>query len=170
MTQPPTYQPSTMAETSSLKGSNLSQYRYLHFATHALIGADLPYIREPALVLSLSNTGKEDGFLTLSEILQLRLDADTVVLSACNTASGNYIPGEGIAALSRAFMYSGSRSVVASLWEVADESTAILMESFYRYLFEGKAKAEALRLAKIDLRAQGFNDPYFWAPFILTGE
>ena len=158
------------AREALVKEARLDHYQYLHFATHGLLSNDIPYVREPALVLSLSSLEDQDGFLKLSEILQLDIDADTVVLSACNTGVGKYIYGEGFAALARAFMYAGAQSVVASLWSVADESTALLMESFYRYLFEGKSKAQALRLAKSDLKRTGYDHPFFWAPFILWGE
>lgn len=158
------------ANEASVKRLVSGGNRYVHFAAHAILGEDVPSLREPAIVLSLDQTGEEDGFLTLSEILELRIETNLVVLSACSTGTGNYRQGEGPAALSLAFMYAGARSVVASLWEVRDKSTSILMKSFYKHLLEGRPKAQALRLAKMELRREGYDHPYFWAPFILIGE
>ena len=156
------------AKKAALQSKDLSKYRYIHFATHALSSGDLPYLSEPSLVLSFDQNS-DDAFFTLDDILALKLDADLVVLSACNTATGKYIAGEGPTAISRAFMYAGAKSVVASLWPVADESTAIFMQEFYAFLLQGEPQGEALRHAKLELRRKGYQDPYFWAPFILIG-
>ena len=173
--------------------SDLGNYRFIHFATHGLLSGDIPYILEPALVLSQpGNRNPEDGFLKMSEILELKLNADAVVLSACKTALGKEIVGEGIVGLSRAFMLAGSKSVIVSLWSVESNSTAVLMKSFYSHLKPGRSKEEALRLAKQELKNQslassdlsrgvtiagrdkkiqtGTSHPFFWAPFILIGE
>jgi CHAT domain-containing protein len=114
----------------------------------------------------------------MSKILTLSLDADLVVLSACETAKGKMLLGEGVVGLTSAFLYAGSRSVVASLWTVNDQSTSLFMEAFYRNLKEGVSKAEALRRARVQLmQAKGdvggvtidYAAPYFCAPFILVG-
>jgi CHAT domain-containing protein len=99
------------------------------------------------------------------------LNADLVVLSACETGLGKEVKGEGLVSLTRAFMYAGTPSVVASLWKVADLSTAELMTRFYRHLKDGKlSKAEALRQAQLELIQEGrFDHPYFWSPFVLIG-
>lgn len=161
------------ATEESVKSADHGRYLYEHYATHGALAGDVPNLREPALVLSLPQTAQsvEDGYLTMSEIFGLRLGAELVTLSACNTRMGEAVPGEGLIGLTRAFYYAGTPSVVASLWSVADESTAELMVSFYRYLRDGKSKAEALTLAKRELRhAPRYSNPFFWAPFVLVGE
>ena len=181
------------ATKSELLKSNLGNYRFIHFATHGILSGDIPYILEPALVLTQpGNRDPEDGFLKMSEILELKLNADAVVLSACKTALGKEIAGEGVVGLSRAFMLAGSKSVIVSLWSVESNSTAVLMKSFYSHLKPGRSKEEALRLAKQELKNQSLISddlsrgvkivgrdkktqistahPFFWAPFILIGE
>ncbi len=182
------------ATKSELLKSNLGNYRFIHFATHGILSGDIPYILEPALVLTQpGNRNPEDGFLKMSEILELKLNADAVVLSACKTALGKEIAGEGVVGLSRAFMLAGSKSVIVSLWSVESNSTAVLMKSFYSHLMKhGRSKEEALRLAKQELKNQSLISddlsrgvkivgrdkktqtstahPFFWAPFILIGE
>jgi CHAT domain-containing protein len=104
------------------------------------------------------------------EIYELQLNADMVVLSACRTARGKEISGEGVMGLIRAFLFAGTHSVVASLWNVPDESTATLMEHFYAEAREEDTdKAEALRRARIELM-KTYPHPFYWAPFILVGE
>ena len=115
-------------------------------------------------------THSEDGFLTLSEIYALKLNADLVTLSACKTGLGRRIPGEGVIGLSRAFIDAGARAVIVSLWEVDDYSTALLMEEFYRLLEQNMNKVAALASAKEYLRQKGYEDPYFWAAFVLIGD
>lgn len=181
------------ASKKELLKSPLGSSRFIHFATHGLLSGDIPYILEPALVLTLPESGNpEDGFLKMSEVLNMQLNADAVVLSACKTALGKEIVGEGIVGLSRAFMLAGSKSVIVSLWSVESNSTAALMKSFYTNLKEGKSKEEALRLSKEELKNRGTTStdltrglaivrrdrqiqtdtshPFFWAPFILIGE
>jgi len=164
-----------------LRETDLTRYRVLHFATHAILSDEVKWITQPALVLSLAGTDDTyDGFLQMGEIFNLRLEADLVVLSACETGKGKLHRGEGIVGLTRAFMYAGTPSVVASLWKVNDQSTSLFMEFFYRNLKEGQSKAEALRQAKKQLmqtrvwsdalrKEQSLAAPYFWAPFILIG-
>jgi CHAT domain-containing protein len=108
--------------------------------------------------------------LPISTIMRLNIDADSVVLSACNTGSGQVTRAEGVMSLGRAFMTAGASSVTVSLWEVSDESTALFMKQYYRNLLLGKSKAEALAEARTWLFQNGYRQPYFWAPFILTGE
>ena len=109
-------------------------------------------------------------FLSMSEVLGLRLRAESVVLSACNTGSGSISKAEGVMSLGRAFLAAGSSSVIVSLWQVHDESTALLMKEFYRNVLEGKRKDVALASARATLFAQGYRQPFFWAPFIVIGE
>ena len=158
------------ATKSHVKSKDLTQYQYLHFAVHGILASDVPYLKEPALVLAADPESNEDGFLTLSEIYGFKLNADLVSLSACKTGLGQRIPGEGVIGLSRAFIDAGSRAVLVSLWEVDDHSTALFMEEFYQLLTKGVSKVEALSRAKEYLRQKGYENPYFWAAFILIGD
>jgi len=150
----------------------LSQYRILHFATHGLLNSERPELS--GLVFSLiDQEGKpQDGFLRLHEIYNLQLNADLVVLSACETGLGKEIKGEGLIGLTRGFMYSGAPRVIASLWNVDDLATAELMKLFYqRMLKDGLPAGAALRAAQLELsRQKRWASPYFWAGFVLHGE
>ena len=148
----------------------LDRYRIVHFATHAV--ADDEDAALASLALSRWNARGEpiDGDLRLYDITQLRLNAELVVLSGCETALGKEIAGEGPIGLSQAFLRSGARSVVASLWRVPDSSTAVLMREFYRQLLtNGQNPAAALQLAQDAVRQQArWSDPYYWAGFQLV--
>lgn len=148
----------------------LSQYRILHFATHALV-SNRPELT--GLLLSLvDKQGRSlEGFLPAHEILNLKLPADLVVLSACRTALGKEVKGEGIVGLTRSFMYAGALRVVASLWSVADKESADLMVKFYQHLLgpERLSATAALRAAQIEMWKKG-QKPYYWAAFVLQGE
>jgi CHAT domain-containing protein len=150
----------------------LSQYRVLHFATHGLLNSERPELS--GLVFSLiDQEGKpQDGFLRLHEIYNLQLNADLIVLSACETGLGKEIKGEGLIGLTRGFMYSGAPRVVASLWNVDDFATAELMKLFYRRMLkDGLPAGAALRAAQLELSGQKrWASPYFWAGFVLHGE
>jgi CHAT domain-containing protein/Tfp pilus assembly protein PilF len=150
----------------------LSQYRIVHFATHGLLNSERPELS--GLVFSLiDQKGKpQDGFLRLHEIYNLQLNADLVVLSACETGLGKEIKGEGLIGLTRGFMYSGAPRVVASLWNVDDLATAELMKLFYqRMLKDGLTAGAALRAAQLEFsRQKRWASPYFWAGFVLHGE
>jgi CHAT domain-containing protein len=122
-----------------------------------------------AVTIEVQLGGVNDGFLTVEEVTHLKLNADLVVLSACETGKGDLRPAEGVIGLSRAFLYAGSRGVVCSLRKVNDEGTSTLMQALYRHLKEGKPPAEALALAKRQLIAKK-QAPYYWAPFILIGK
>ncbi|MBO0861953.1 MAG: CHAT domain-containing protein, partial [Chloracidobacterium sp.] len=150
----------------------LSQYRILHFATHGLLNSERPELS--GLVFSLvDKDGKpQDGFLRLNEIYNLQLNADLVVLSACETGLGKEIKGEGLIGLTRGFMYAGAPRVVASLWNVDDLATSELMKLFYQgMLKDGLPAGAALRAAQIELSGQKrWASPYYWAGFVLLGE
>lgn len=164
------------ASRETVMSGRLEGYRYVHFATHGVIDTSRPQLS--GLVLSLvddaGNPRADDGFLRLHDIYRLRLDAEVVVLSACDTALGREVRGEGLVGLTRGFMYAGARRVVASLWEVQDLATARLMERFYRGLIEGRlAPADALRQAQIEIMSdpdQALDFPYYWAGFVLQGD
>lgn len=156
---------------SRVKAANMANFRYLHFAVHGILSYDIPLIGEPALVLGNEDPeAAEDGFLTLSEIERLTLDANLVTLSACKTGLGEELAGEGLMSLGRAFIDAGAHAVVVSLWDVDDRATALFMEDFYQLLSQGVKKAEALATAKRNLQRRGYSNPFFWAPFVLIGE
>ena len=157
------------ATKSKLLETDLSKFRFLHFATHGVLPVDTA-VKEPALVLSYDGIAPEHMLLSMSEILDLKLHAESVVLSACNTGSGKISRAEGVMSLGRAFLAAGSSSVTVSLWQVSDESTAKLMEKYYKDVLAGKAKSVALAEAREALFSEGYKDPFFWAPFILIGE
>jgi CHAT domain-containing protein len=147
--------------------------RVVHFATHGFVDEAFPL--ESGLVLSIpaeTDEGKANGLLQAWEIFErVRLDADLVTLSACQTALGKQVAGEGLLGLTWAFQYAGARSVLASLWEVNDAATAELMRRFYGHLRAGQPKAEALRRAQVELLRQPTTSaPYVWAAFSLIGD
>ena len=160
------------ADRETATGAELGQYRIVHFATHGLLNGEHPELS--GIVLSLvDEQGRErDGFLRLHEIYNLRLPAELVVLSACQTALGKQVRGEGLVGLVRGFMYAGAERVVASLWKVDDEATAELMKLFYERMLKGGMRpAAALRAAKVDMARQArWQSPYYWAAFELQGE
>lgn len=159
------------ASTDTVKGSDLSPYRMVHFATHGDVNGDIPSLSR--LVLSaVDEEGRaRPGFLYLYDIYNLRLDADVVVLSACNTALGKEMRGEGLIGLTRGFMYAGARSVVASLWSVDSAATRELMIEFYRFLArDGLSPAQALRAAQLEMAKSEKSAPFYWAGFTLQGE
>lgn len=150
----------------------LGRYQIVHFAAHGLVNSEHPEMS--GIVLSLVNRegGQADGFLQLHDIYNLDLPAQVVVLSACNTGLGEDVAGEGLVGLTRAFMYAGSKSVVASLWKVDDAATAELMRHFYEAMLkDGLPPAAALRSAKEAMRRQKrWQQPYYWAGFLIQGE
>jgi CHAT domain-containing protein len=152
--------------------NSLETFRYIHFATHGLVDSRYPGLS--ALVLSqFDDHGQpRDGYLRLNDIYNLKLSADLVVLSACDTALGREVRGEGLIGLAQGFMAAGARSLVASLWQVPDRATAELMTRFYGYMLnEGLKPAEALRNAQRWTATQPrFRDPYFWGGFVLVGD
>jgi CHAT domain-containing protein/tetratricopeptide (TPR) repeat protein len=161
------------AARSTLERLDLSAYQILHFGTHAVV--DLQRPERSGLVLSLVDERGQpiNGFIPMREILEWPLEADLVVLSGCRTGVGREIRGEGLMALSRAFLAAGASRLVISLWSVDDRATAELMARFYRRMLgpEHMAPAAALRAAQLEMRAQPrWRSPYFWAGFVLQGE
>lgn len=150
-----------------------SQARLLHFACHGLLDEHSPL--DSALALTIPEKpapGQDNGLLQAWEIFEsLRLDADLVTLSACDSGLGKEMGSEGMIGLTRAFQFAGARSVLASLWSVSDVSTADLMNRFYGHLRAGTAKDEALQAAQVELiRSSEFSHPYYWAAFQLVGD
>jgi CHAT domain-containing protein/tetratricopeptide (TPR) repeat protein len=157
------------ATKGEILDTDLSKFRFVHFATHGVSPVDTG-IKEPFLVLSYDGVDLSRMRLSMSEIIGLKLRSDSVVLSACNTGSGTISRAEGVMSLGRAFLAAGSSSVTVSLWQVSDESTAVLMKNYYEGLLQGKKKSVALAGARHAVFANGDKDPFFWAPFIVMGE
>jgi LPXTG-motif cell wall-anchored protein len=149
---------------------NAKDYGIIHLAMHGVLNRKSPALS--ALAFTENGDSLENNFLQAYEISQMDLNAKLVVLSACETGYGEFEEGNGIASLARSFMYAGVPSLIVSLWQVNDESTAFIMRGFYNYLKQGLNKDEALRLAKLDFLQQaiGFSThPAFWSPFIQLG-
>ncbi len=181
------------ASQSSLNSANLGQFQYLHFATHGILGGQIPGVHEPALVLA--SEANQDGFLTMSEVRALKLRAELTVLSACDTGSGEYFEGEGVMGLGRAFLLAGSKSVLVTYWPIDSLATVTFMGMFYVHLSQGMTKEQALRATQLQSMTsntkgsagqrglirvtkgkksrsrppESQRHPYFWAPFVLIG-
>ena len=168
----------------------LRDFRVVHFATHGILWPTPDCFTDPALTVTATDGEDSDGLLTASEIRTMSLDAQLIVLSACNTASGYLVNasnsafgarqtrgvtgagGESLSGLARAFFGAGARAVLATHWPVADVETTDLMESFFRNLRGGEADfSTALRRAQDELRSKPrTSHPVFWAPFVVIGD
>ncbi|MBI2275814.1 MAG: CHAT domain-containing protein [Dechloromonas sp.] len=166
------------ASEGNAKHSALDGYRILAFATHGLVPGELSGLDQPALALAnprLSGDSANDGLLTLEEVIALRLDADWVVLSACNTGSADGLQNEALSGLGRGFFYAGARSLLVSNWAVDTVSARLLTTGVFRNQVAnpGMTRAEALRRSMLDLMQEGrgaYAHPAFWAPFTLVGD
>ncbi|MCB4359616.1 CHAT domain-containing protein [Quatrionicoccus australiensis] len=165
------------ASETEFKAHDLGRYRNLLFATHGLMAGEQVGAGEAALVMTppASANRHDDGLLAASEIAQLRLNADWVVLSACNTAAGDGKPGaEGLSGLAKAFFHAGARNLLVSHWSVVSQSTVLLSTGTFRRLRDRpeQGKARALQAAMLDLidGDSGYSHPLFWAPFVLVGD
>ncbi|UWU72177.1 CHAT domain-containing protein [Bradyrhizobium sp. NC92] len=164
------------ATETSVKRSKLSDYRIVYFATHGLVAGDVKGVAEPSLALTLPRDPSEldDGLLTSSEISQLKLNADWVVLSACNTLAGDVPGGEALSGLARSFFYAGARSILASHWAVESEAAVSLTTETFRLLQQDPKirRAEALRQAMLSTSKSGGRraNPSYWGAFALIGE
>jgi CHAT domain-containing protein len=156
------------AKEEVVKSTPLKDYQIVHFACHGFYDERIPL--RSALVLTLDDNVEEDGFLQGREIYGLALNADLVVLSACQTGKGRLESAEGVLGLPRVFFNAGAASVISSLWKVNDKSTSKLMKYFYQYLSDGNDKAQSLRLAKLQMLKSRYSHPFFWAGFILNGD
>jgi CHAT domain-containing protein/Tfp pilus assembly protein PilF len=146
----------------------LAGARWVHFATHGVFDETNPALS--GLVLTPGPDG-DDGRLRVDEVFNLKLNADLVVLSACDTGAGKRVTGEGLVGLARAFFYAGTPSLVVSLWPVSEDSAPKIMLDFYRRLKDGEGKGEALGRSKLDLlRTGAYAHPFYWAPFVLVGD
>jgi CHAT domain-containing protein len=153
-------------------GAEIGRYRLVHFATHALLNTRDPELSGVVLSLVDEEGRPQNGFLRLYDIYNLEINADLVVLSACQTALGQEVRGEGLIGLTRGFMYAGTPRVVATLWRIDDRATAELMRRFYRGILEqGLRPAAALRAAQASMwRETRWRSPHFWAGFTFQGE
>jgi CHAT domain-containing protein len=160
------------ANRATATSDELSRYRIVHFATHGLLNSEHPELSGIVLSLVDERGQPQDGFLRLHEIFNLRLPAELVVLSACQTGLGKEVKGEGLVGLTRGFMYAGAARVVASLWQVDDVATAELMKRFYRRMLkDGMRPAAALRAAQVEMwKRPQWQSPFYWGGFILQGE
>jgi CHAT domain-containing protein len=150
---------------------SLTDYRIVHFATHGVLDENHP--ERSGLILSLVNSKGEpqDGYLRLSDIYDLKLSADLVVLSSCDSALGKDLASEGIIGLPSGFFRAGAKSVIATLWKVDDSATATLMTHFYAHLGRGENAATALRNSQLELlRDERWRHPYYWAAFVFQGD
>jgi CHAT domain-containing protein len=161
------------ASESLVKATALGDYRVVHFATHALVAGDLSGLAEPALVLTPPDvpTEADDGLLTASEIATLKLNADWVVLSACNTAAGSAEGAEALSGLARAFFYAGARALLVSHWAVYSRAATELTTKTFAMMAAtpNLGRAEAFRRAMLSLIEEG-KPPSYWAPFVVVGE
>lgn len=160
------------ATRETAMSSDVGQYQILHFATHGFLNSDHPELSGIVLSTVDSNGNETNGVMPLHDIYSLDLSAELTVLSACQTALGKDIRGEGLVGLTHSFMSAGSKSVVASLWKVDDRATAILMADFYESMLQqGMSPAAALRSAKLKLmKDKNWGAPYYWAGFVFQGE
>jgi tetratricopeptide (TPR) repeat protein/CHAT domain-containing protein len=156
------------------EAKKLEEYRYLIFAGHGVAPDEANQLTQPALVLSHPDPDGTDGFLTMADTFGLRLNANLVTLSACNTGRGNIVHGEGVMGLTRSFMYAGTQAVTVNLWSVESNSAKDLNTGFFENLKAGMGKAEALRQSKLHMiRGEGdemYGHPFFWAPLVLFGD
>ena len=152
--------------------AKLGDYRIVHFATHGLINNQNPDLSGIVLSLVDEKGQPQNGFLRLYDIYNLKLNADLVVLSACQTALGKEIKGEGLVGLTRGFMYAGAPRVVASFWRIDDRATADIMRRFYESMLkDGMSPAAALRAAQVSMLSEKrWQSPHYWAAFTLQGE
>ena len=157
------------ASEQELKKLDLDSFKIIHFAAHGLIDDQKP--ARSSIVLSLDSKSQEDGFVQMREIYNLRMGADLVSLSACQTGLGQFIRGEGIEGLNRAFFYAGASSVLMSLWSINDQASSQLMERFYFHLLSSNSIMDALQKAKLEMIAfKPFSHPFYWAAFVITGD
>jgi CHAT domain-containing protein len=166
------------ASEATVKRAALADYRVVYFATHGLVAGDIKGLAEPALALTIpaQMTDLDDGLLTASEAAQLKLKADWVVLSACNTIAGERPGAEALSGLARAFFYAGARALLVSHWAVDSNAATRLTTSTFDVMKSDPAlgRAEALRRAMLDYMNDTSNPknayPAFWAPFVVVGE
>jgi CHAT domain-containing protein len=168
--QPPQVLLDVNATETKVRQAHLDQYRYFFFGTHGFLADKLAGVKEPTLVLTqVENKPPDDGFLTFSKVLQLKLDADLVTLAACMTGVGQVMQGEGVLNFARAFQQAGARSVMVALWNIPVNESLLFYQTFYQNLKQGQSKLQALKASRQAVRAKEPH-PYFWSGLILHGE
>ena len=160
------------ASRETAMSSDVGQYQIVHFATHGFLNSEHPELSGLVFTTTDRHGVKTNGLMPLHDIYSMELSAELTVLSACQTALGKEIRGEGLVGLAHGFMAAGSKSVVASLWKVDDRATAALMADFYEGMLQkGMTPAAALRSAKLKMiKGKQWGAPYYWAGFVLQGE
>ena len=160
------------ANRTNVMSGDLAQYKYVHFATHGVMDAERPGLSSLVLSTVDADGKQQNGFLRANDIFNMKLPAELVVLSACQTGLGKEVKGEGLIGLTRGFMYAGAKRVVVSLWSVNDKATSDLMTKFYRgMLKDNERPAAALRAAQIEMwKQKKWQSPYYWAAFTMQGE
>jgi CHAT domain-containing protein len=160
------------ASRATVMNADLSQYRYVHFATHGVLDTERPGLSSLVFSMVDAQGRVQDGFLRANDIYNLKLPAELVVLSACQTGLGKDISGEGLVGLTRGFMYAGAARVMVSLWNVNDQATAELMTKFYQKMLKQQERpSAALRAAQVELGKQKrWQSPYYWAAFTMQGD
>jgi CHAT domain-containing protein len=160
------------ASREAAMSSRVGTYQIIHFATHGFIDSEHPELSGMILTMVDPKGVRQSGLMPLHDIYSLDLSAELTVLSACQTALGKDISGEGFLGLTHSFLSAGSKSVVASLWQIDDRATASLMTHFYKSLLQqGMPTGAALRAAQLKMmREKQWRAPYFWAGFVLQGE
>ena len=127
------------ASEENIRNHNFQPYKYIIFGTHGILDNSIPWIQQPALVLTqFNNKNKYDGFLTMSEVMELKIPAEFVILTACETGIGENISGEGVMGMGRAFQYAGCETICMSLWEVSEDATVALTNSMINHLKSGE--------------------------------
>ncbi|MEW5799791.1 MAG: CHAT domain-containing protein [Bacteroidota bacterium] len=158
------------ATESNLKSADFARSKFIHIATHGLINEAKPKL-SGIIFAAPEKESDDDGILYSGEVYNLKLSADLVVLSACETGLGTIVKGEGMLGLTRGFLYAGAKNILVSLWQVADKSTAELMVEFYRNILNKQSYSTALRNAKLTMIKKGkYAHPVEWSPFVLTGK
>jgi CHAT domain-containing protein len=160
------------ATRETAMNAHLGEYQIVHFATHGFLNSEHPELSGIVLTMVDRNGVEKNGMMPLHDIYSMDLSAELTVLSACQTALGQDIRGEGFVGLTHSFISAGSKSVVASLWKVDDRATAALMDELYQSMLQkGMTPAAALRAAKLKvMQDHRWNNPYFWAGFVVQGE
>jgi CHAT domain-containing protein len=161
------------ASRSAVLKMPLADRQVIVFATHGLVAGDLPNLTQPALALAATGDDKESPLLTLEDVLNLKLDADWVVLSACNTAAADGQAGEAISGLGRGFFYAGSRALLVTHWAVESQSAKELTTATFRRFGSDPTlpRAEALRQAQLEvMKNEAYDHPFYWAPYALVGD
>lgn len=155
---------SEKATESNFK-ENAEKSKVIHLSTHSFL-----YKNQPLILFSQTEDSHNDGFLETTEILELALNSELVVLSSCRSGLGRIDEAEGVIGMQKAFFEAGAKSIIVSLWDVNDRYTSYLMQSFYEFLSEGNNKAEALQKAKLNFKEKHSSNPYYWSAFVLSGD